>query len=97
MNFVKLLVYSTNFAKMLANSLNFVKLFANFANFVKCFSTSTNFIKWFAASTDLKVGFTRGNFHIRFDRLTFLEILYIMTTLLSGRYLQCFCITTTCL
>ena len=86
MNFVKLLAYSMNFVKMLANSTNFVKLFANFTNFVKCFPTSTNFVKLFAVCTNLKVGFTEGNFHVRFDRLTFLEILYITTTLLSGRY-----------
>ena len=97
MNFVKLLAYSMNFVKMLANSTNFVKLFANYTNFVKCFPTSTNFAKLFAASTNLKVGFTQGNFHVGFDRLIFLEILYITTTLLSGRYLQCFCKMTTCL
>ena len=87
MNFVKLLVYSTNFVKMLANSTNFVKLFGNFTNFMKCFPISTNFVKLLAASTNLGVGFTQGNFHVRFDRLAFLEILYIMTTLLSGCYL----------
>ena len=86
MNFIKLLVYSTNFVKMLANSTNFLKLFANFTNFVKCFPTSTNFIKLFAASMNLKVGFTHDIFHIRFDRLTFLEILYITANLLSGLY-----------
>ena len=85
MNFVKLLVYSTNFVKIMANSTNFVKLFSDFTNFEKCFPTSTNFIKLFAASMNLKVDFTQGNFHIRFDRLTFLEIFYIITTLSSGR------------
>ena len=41
--------------------------------------------------------FAYGNFHVIFVRLTFLENLYLMTTLLSGRYWQCFCIATTCL
>ena len=84
-NFVKLLVYFANFVKMLANSTKFVKLLANFVNFMNFFPTSTNFVKLFAAST--QVGITQGNFLVRFDRLTFLEIFYITTTLLSGCYL----------
>ena len=65
---------------------------------MKCFPTSTNFVKLFAASTNfVKVSFAQGNFHVRFDRLTFLENLYIMATLLKGCYLQCFFIMTTCL
>ena len=70
-----LLSNSTNFVKLLANYANFVKLFANFTNFVKCFFASTNFVKLFAAST--KVDFAQSHFHVRFDRPTFLENVFI--------------------
>ena len=87
-----------NFVMLLANSTNFVKLLTNFTNFLKCFPTSTDFVKLLTTSKNFVKGwFRQGNFQVRFDRLTFLENLYITTTLLSRPYLQYFCITTICL
>ena len=87
-----------NFVKLLTDYKNFVELLTDYKNFVKLLTDYKNFVKLFAVLRILeKFGFVQGTFYVRFDRLTFLKNLYITTTLLSGRYLQCFCIVTTCL
>ena len=107
-NFVKLFAASTNFIKLTCKSQKLCKVVGEFyklckvvCKFYELCEVLSNFYylrKVVAASTNfVKGGFTQGNFHIRFDRLTFFENLHITTTLLSGCYLHSFCITTTCL
>ena len=71
-------------------------MFASPTNFVKLLTNSTNFVKLFAASTN----FVKGWFHPRYFLFQIWQanvfrkpLHYITTTLLSGCYLQCFCVS----
>ena len=99
-NFIKFLQVLQTFQKLLASHANFVKLFEASSSFMKVDCESRELCKVFGKFYELRKRLVLPKvytFHVRFDRLTFLENLYTRTTLTSGGYLQCFCIATTCL